>query len=475
MKKLVSDERGAIMMLGLGAALVLIGAMWFLMGIADTLVWRDKMQEAVDSAAFSSATIHARGMNFIAAMNLVMLALVTLHVAIGIIADIVTIAGAICVLPPGVFVCGAAAPTIFNGARQVRNAQEAYDRFMWPALGVLNAAQTATAVTAPWLGSVAALENGNDYKTTTFAFGPSNVPFGVGATPTENVPFPDANVRLGLPVSFEPMNAMCKRPVAWVMDWGKSKAESSPIVKQIIDALPFKSVVQKIINEIVTRVNRYLGDGLAFFECPSTSQDDDLGGLLAKFRAAAQPFVPLGAKPDERWGKHGGKQMWFFGRNGQQWMQVWAWTTGASKVDDEERKVGIARNEYGDIGTTSVKGTYFAQAELYYDCGGPHAWGTIHCNGMGALGSHFAVYNMRWRARLTRFHRVGIEQMLLQTSSATLDYLGWLDQVVAKIPLAGRPDGTLTFPGSLAKLHLYEALFAVSKATDPKPNDEILH
>lgn len=142
MQDLVSDQRGAIMMMGLAPACLLIGALWFLIGVADTILWRDKMQEAVDAAAFSSATIHARGMNFVAAINLILLALVTIHVTLGIVADALSIVAAICLIPP----LDPAAPVVYRAAMAVRKAQSGYDKFMWVANHALNVAQTGTAI-----------------------------------------------------------------------------------------------------------------------------------------------------------------------------------------------------------------------------------------------------------------------------------------------------------------------------------------
>jgi hypothetical protein len=479
MKRLAGDQRGAIMLMGLAAAFVLIGALWFLMGIADTLVWRDKMQEAVDSAAFSSATVHARGMNFIAAMNLIMLAVVTIHVAIGLIADLLTIVGGICLIPPALAICGPSAPTILQGAKKVRNAQEKYDAFMWPTLTVLNAAQTATAVGAPHLGSLAGVETGKSYSVDTLALGASSFPLGFPSPPAKegsaNPDFPEKNIRLGLPVAFEPMNQMCKRPLSWIIDWAKTKMLDAPVVQQVLDALPIKGFVKKAIDEVVGSMNRYIGDGLAYLECDDGKSKTKIGGFLGKVKDAVQAIVPFGAPSDARWGKGGGKAMWGSASNGSQWMQVWAWTNGASKVDDEERKVGVARNKFGDIGTTSVRGHYVAQSEFYYDCGGPHAWDSLQCNGSGNLDSHFAVYNMKWKARLRRFRAPSFQQFVFETAANTADAFGWIDPVVAKIPGAKNPLGEYTVVHGLAKSYLGDAQGWASKMLASKPGEEILH
>ena len=87
LSELHGDKRGAIMLMGLCMACFLIGSLWFLIGIGDAIVFRDTMQEAADHSVFTSAALHAKGMNFISACNLVMLVMVIVHIVLGIIHD----------------------------------------------------------------------------------------------------------------------------------------------------------------------------------------------------------------------------------------------------------------------------------------------------------------------------------------------------------------------------------------------------
>jgi len=57
------------MVMGVFLACSMIAAMWYMMGIGDAILWRDRQQEAADSIAFTSAAVHARGMNFIAMLT----------------------------------------------------------------------------------------------------------------------------------------------------------------------------------------------------------------------------------------------------------------------------------------------------------------------------------------------------------------------------------------------------------------------
>ena len=82
MKELLARVRGlrgdggATMIIGTWMGLGLIGAIWYMLGVQDAVLRRDHAQEAADSIAFAGAVMHARGMNLIAAVNLVMMVLV---------------------------------------------------------------------------------------------------------------------------------------------------------------------------------------------------------------------------------------------------------------------------------------------------------------------------------------------------------------------------------------------------------------
>src|SRR6185369_12368413 len=101
-RDLRTDTRGAVLLTGLFMACFLIGCLWFIIGIGDTLVFRQRMQEATDHTAFASAALHAKGMNFLSLCNLVLLAVVVIHILLGIIHDI---ALALCIVSLGT-TCG---------------------------------------------------------------------------------------------------------------------------------------------------------------------------------------------------------------------------------------------------------------------------------------------------------------------------------------------------------------------------------
>lgn len=78
---LLSDERGATMVMGVFMAAMLVGMIYYVWGIGGTVVHRERLQDAADTAVFGAAVIEARGMNLIALMNVIMLVLAILGTA----------------------------------------------------------------------------------------------------------------------------------------------------------------------------------------------------------------------------------------------------------------------------------------------------------------------------------------------------------------------------------------------------------
>ncbi len=77
-RKFVRDSRGAVMVMGLVMATILVGVLWHLLGVGDAIVYRERMQEAADSTAFESAVWHARTMNLLVVLNVIMSAILAI-------------------------------------------------------------------------------------------------------------------------------------------------------------------------------------------------------------------------------------------------------------------------------------------------------------------------------------------------------------------------------------------------------------
>jgi len=88
------------MVMGVFMAVLLVGMIYYVSGIGETILYRERMQDAADAGAFAAAVMHARGMNIIALMNMVMAAVLSVLVALKVIEDLLTaaviVASAIC-------------------------------------------------------------------------------------------------------------------------------------------------------------------------------------------------------------------------------------------------------------------------------------------------------------------------------------------------------------------------------------------
>jgi hypothetical protein len=86
------DERGAIMVMGLMMAVFLVGMLYYVVGLGEAVLYRELLQDASDTAALSSALIHARGMNFIVLINLIMAALMTVLLVLNVLMTLLRVA-----------------------------------------------------------------------------------------------------------------------------------------------------------------------------------------------------------------------------------------------------------------------------------------------------------------------------------------------------------------------------------------------
>ncbi len=94
------DTRGNITIPALFAGGFLIGAIWYLVGLGDAMVFHETMQDAADATSFAPSVMNARGMNVLALVNLVMAAILAILVAVKIVQLLLLAATVIaCALP----------------------------------------------------------------------------------------------------------------------------------------------------------------------------------------------------------------------------------------------------------------------------------------------------------------------------------------------------------------------------------------
>ena len=147
----VTDERGAIMVCCVFFAIVLVGMMYTLTGIGDTLHLRERAQDAADASALSAAVLHARGMNLIVFVNLIMLALVMLLIAVRVVQGLAVL-GTTVAAGMAVISGGAAAPLVPVFAKQAKVADDTFralNRVVTPMLKGLHQTERVVRATTP--------------------------------------------------------------------------------------------------------------------------------------------------------------------------------------------------------------------------------------------------------------------------------------------------------------------------------------
>ena len=433
-RDLHKDQRGAIMLMGLCMSCFLIGGLWFLIGMGETIVFRDQMQEATDHAAFTSAVLHAKGMNFISACNLILLALIAIHILMGIIHDILL---AICIVG-AIFSLGSSCIP-WNRFRPLYTG---YFKIMTPVAKGIHYLEEVAEIGYPFIAVAKAYTMGSDYGN----YGPHKRDVHILALSTslipgnamsavinklfnqhgQNAPAPGAegptqpasqgysNSQKGfLPVQPKHFDTICKRIGAQGLD-ALIGLTGQSIPGPAMDL--FKSIVGTVLK---ARYCNDLGEGNL------DSVKDLVGGKLDagnkkideqnKANAASNAGLKQGETPNaivepvkdsstdsyvldpgfsQFWGKDGPYVPWDGTGNGTAWQQIWAINIMPKFEDNHQQRVHIGTNNKAVVQDAKAW-AYLAEAEFFYDCA--QKWSEEACDKEDNAG-----YGIKWRARLRR-------------------------------------------------------------------------
>ncbi len=367
-KSLRQDERGAVMLIGLFMATFLIGSMWFMKGVGDAMVFKDRMQEGADHAVFSAAAVNARGMNLIAVINLIMFVLVIVHCVLA-------------VLKWAALACSFAiitAEVCFPAYEALDKAETAYDntviRFGLPALSI---ASTAAAIGYPWYGSYAGFNVGSDYESTAIAASASNIPGFSFSLPLGKL-FGGGKAPAGGNTNMSGLLSQFQRSGS-----AKNKPNSASFNSDMKLGLPVilvenKELCERAVDKVADLVPGFLRWLIKFIGDLTTDCD---GGVWEQ-----KMF--------------GWKRMYSPAQNGNDWMQVWSFSFPKGYTEDAEHRVALAQGTKTGVPlAASLKGQnpstpmYFAQSEFYFDC--EEKWDDESCSK-----DDNAVFNMRWTSRM---------------------------------------------------------------------------
>jgi hypothetical protein len=363
------ETRGAISIIGLAAGCFLVGSMWWTVGIGRAVMLHDKLQETADAMAAAGSTVHARGMNLISTINLVMLALVAIFIIMSIILDIIR-AGLIAVIACastvyGAPVCGPFVEPAREAESTASNIRDGYRRVMEPTLTALAYVQTSVAVVMPITAQVVSVRTAVEYKEVGIAFSPSVVPGGTPALDVSVSGIGLSGFKLGLPVAHEKMGKLCEMAGAYSASWLRKSLRKIPGLSLIIGLPGIRSLVDRAIQTLSTAVRQ---------------------------RYCTGSF----------WESNGPKQIWGPAENGNDWMQSWSFVLTRGKTDPNERLVSIGTYRYAISGAPRIDmPNFFAQAEMFFDC--DDTWRSYACNGPKKV-YDYSIYGLQWTSRLRRFH-----------------------------------------------------------------------
>lgn len=150
----LTDDRGAIMILGVFLAVFMTGMLFYMSGIAAALTLRDRLQDSADTAVFGAAVLHARGMNLLVLLNQIMAALLAILIGLRLVEMLATLgillATAFAFVP---IIAGLIAP--LQTVRQTaHSAYESLDKQVHGALKALHATEVVVKDVVPALAAV---------------------------------------------------------------------------------------------------------------------------------------------------------------------------------------------------------------------------------------------------------------------------------------------------------------------------------
>lgn len=547
-----ADQGGAVMIIGLFLALAVIGALWCVIGIGKAMLAREVSQEAADSAAFTNAVIHARGMNFIAFVNIIMMALTMAYLLLTwfdvILSSVMLLTGTWefgpnwCVWHYATWIVDIDlnycqyARNVSKIERPVFNLDKKIFERLKKVGPPLFEIQVWAAQAVPYLGTEGAFLTGADYqRPITLSFSLSNFPGGGAIRPLnsfsrlDKIPLFNTSTgqnafhdgRIGLPVQGEPAYQLCVKGARFPLEFlrstvggamqigGRSFAEWSntePLATLMSAGLqtigetnhllfcnekrtkppspPSQCELSKenaadSIEQLIEKWRAALATSnealrLVFYFGLMGAR----GGVNDKFYLTADEFWKMGwPKPPEEGFASGPKAMSPYAYNGNDWMQIWSVTAVPRDTDTlASRLVRVPSRIFGRGAEADANASeradnpplhlFLAQAEFYYDC--PGVWDSAYCNKAGSV-----LYQMRWRARLRRFHHVNVLGTLAHQFFGTflkgpvVQKIG--SKLTSRLPpnVAGGLSEAIT--GDLAKLG-NDSLFPGEQTSD-----EILH
>ena len=448
------NEQGAILVLGVFMCACMAGALWYVIGIGDAIMYRERLQEGADAVAFSAATLDARGMNLIVLLNLLMACVLGVRVAMKAAQSALVVIGAICAIFPPL---EGFAVTCFDIAGDLQTAIVDTRPAINDTLKALSRAQVGIKMMVPGAALAGSIQVGAKYRPRVSEAGAAN-----------------RTLLQGLPVDEGNVDQLCREA-----------GESGPrLIEWMIESITHT----KIPDQVTSRFDHLIGKGIekggAYFcelgsgagtppdfgdELDSAAKEScnsEIGGLKSKAeqarsdyerscqrygaacaggsdsalssaqqsqlsrlksqqsnaQAAVSGFDDQKCKQDKRTQSeqrmnqgsaskpvmNDGKDMtpkqvsvrYLNGGDDGQLLAVAKGNKASLRVAPRGVRIGAWTNQGGEP-KSATDSFGFAQAEFFYDCAG--AWKSESCDG-SKRDEGYAMWHFRWRARLRRYN-----------------------------------------------------------------------
>jgi hypothetical protein len=444
-----ADEGGAILVMGIFMGACMVGILWYLAGIGDAIVFRERMQEAADATAYSAAVLHARGMNLLVMLNLIMACVLAVRVALKVAYIVLNV---LAIALSWVPVVG----ELLEGAAQgVEAISSAADPAITAALEGLTGVEEVIPHIVPPAAIVGSIQVGMKYAPL--------IQEAAAGNPVTTVD--------GLPVEAGDPNVLCFQAGKAVIDILFGVIPGTKKVRKWLEG-PFGDLVaaggnyfcelgsggaapdlsglingqvDKGCDDKIDQYNKDLDEAKGIYQAacddyraacsqnllpdeqPATltaAQQTDLNEKQAKV-AEKQALVngfnsddckseakqKIQGKLDKQSSSSGGggniapRRVIKDWKNGVPNAQMLSVAVGDTKLLNTA-PTGVKAGNWnkGNIAIPESAQYALAQAEYFYDCN--DVWETKACNGTGGGvdSSELAMWNFRWRARLRRYN-----------------------------------------------------------------------
>jgi hypothetical protein len=426
-RSVLGDERGAIVVIGLFFTLFLIGVCWFVFGIGNQIAYRESLQSSADAGAFAAAVYDARGMNLLAMLNVimgVMLAiLVIAHVVQLVVFGIATAACDACIAVP---YCGCSCgwdvcPDSCSTMSSTNNVVSDIDTAVHDALEVTHYLEVGIAVGWPWVAAGKSTSAGAYYSprvllTTSFSY--SQIPYNLDsdvANLTGNIinfggasssDTGNTDTRYGLPVASDAYSNLCTVAFMDVTSVGGFIGGSFPgAAAGLLDIAGEWFCDAGADPHWVTTAVEFAS---------SIALTCTVWGF-----GSPVPTLPMsGNDVDDDQTTYSPMKIYGPAKMGLDYYGVWSTAIGNFKepVANQLQVAGLAATKFipgvitvANPPADAVLGV--ARAEFYYDPrpdelggGTGSQYDEMNIDTGDSFPIHDVMWNMRWRARLRRYH-----------------------------------------------------------------------